>query len=683
MEKKLIRKVHLLALFLLASVGIILMQNQTALAATKVQVASVEYYDDNIIVRNNGNEKISFATEIEASKGNWETVTADKGEFTMIDISWMSPTVENILMVKGEDDPTNTKSRVIIKERPTKLEVKINYTNIDKLADDVTIAPLVNIMATAGTGSNPINFDDLEWRKGTNGQWQSTRSLTVGILEKLLVKGTYIYFRIRAVDDHVDVSRAGVPIKINDNWINGISGGMMAYTDDTLAFGTNYPDGLKGRRFSNEVKVKITRKSPPMVYGIDGEKFTADIKYGKEYRVTVNGVTSEWKQVIDRTTKYIPLESIVNDKSNGTIDPFPEMTIEIRDYATSKSASSKITEIILEEQRTLDASLIKSGKAPANAVEDGDKNIYIDYNGNKNMILTIPTASMYQPYEYTVVKKNNSFDLQRAAWTSVTKGTEVKILASKAVDGGTLYVRKKEILSKAATRSSDAITYALASTYVTSPINYPSTPVIQRETYTFTKGYSSSITFDVVLNEAGKNPFENSVKSIKLGTKEIGHKFTITNSSTTPVVKTMHITLEASSLNALTNCYNKAISIYFDNGTVDKTSVRLTIQSATSAPLLTATIGKGTNTGTTSFTVVGSKALGNTWSYVVTNEAIPGVNKEDKITNVTAVTPAGFTTATVDNITATDKQFITIFETDADGFIVKFKCITMEANYIR
>lgn len=679
---------HLQLLLLLCFVvtGVFLIPQSTAYAATvtPVRAVSVEYYDEQIIVLNNGNSKIYYATETEAAKGNWEAITPDAGVFTMIDISWLSSTVENILVVKGEENPTQ--SRVIISERPLKLEVSINYANIDTMSKTATIAPLVNIMTSVGNGLNPVGLDDLEWRKGTSGQWVSTRSLTVGLLEKYLVKGAYLYFRTRAVDDAVDITNSsGVAINLNDDRIAGVAGGIRSrYLKEALTFGTSYPNGTRGRRFSNEVKVKVVKKSTAMVYGIDGEKFTADIKYGKEYRVTISGVASSWVQVTDKTVKALSLSTVMNSSTyDGTTKAkaFPAMMIEIRAYATTKSASSKITEISLAAQRTLNNEILV-GSAPANAIELGDDNIYVSYNGNKNMVITIPKATQYLPYEYCVVKSGDTFDVTKVVWTAITKGTEVKILASKAVEGGTLYVRQKEIKSQPATSSASAVGYKLASTYVTHAISYPSIPEITDASYTFTKGYSGDITFVSVLNAAGKNAYETAIKSIKLGTKDI--LFTTSTTTSATGVSTMTITLTKASLATMTNCYYKAITITYSNGTVDKTSVKLTVQSPTTSGTLTVTSAKGTNTGTTAFTMVTSKAAANSWAFAVTPAIISGITTMDKITTITpAITSTAFTTTTVDNVTIAANQYLTIFEIDASGYIVKYKSILITADYIK
>ena len=691
-----------LVIAIIVTAGVVLPQSNTAYAAAgAINVLSVEYYEEQIVVQNNGNTKICFATETDAARNNWEVINVDQeydsvnkkyvdSKYTTIDMSWLSSSTENIILVKGYEDPTGKTSRVVLKAKPAKLDVSIGYSNLDALiasSPDSSIASLVNIMTSEGTGNVPINFTDLEWRKGETGQWKNTDELTASLVEKYLVKGTTLYFRIRAKDDVVNI--AGKTVDFYQLRVNG-QGGILSYLSANTAdlSGTDYPDGTEGRRFSNEVKVKIGKKSVASGYGIDGSKFTANIKYGNEYRVTIDSDKSDWIKVTDRTVKSTLLSTIVKSldsaaENDGTEEgnAFPAMKIEVRDYATSKAASSKITEINLNAQRTI-TNDIEDGPAPESA-DASDTNIYVSYNGNKNIILEIPSASSSLPYEYTVVKASGSLDMTKASWTAVTKGTEVKILASKAVDGGTLYVRMKEIKAKNATSTSNAVGFELASTYVSTVISYPSVPEIEDAAYVFTKGYSKDIIFTVILNESDETPFEKEIKTIKLGTKEVG--ISQVASTDTEGRGIITVTLKAESLETLANCYVKPLTITYTNGTIDRTSIKLTIQSSTSAGVLTVTHAKATNTaGCTAFSIITPKSgISNKWYYVVTDAAISGVNTQDLISDKTTVTPIAITSASVDDLLFTTGKYLTIFEVNSSDYIVKYKSIQITSDYIK
>ncbi len=204
--------------------------NDTAYGASSVTIDTVDYKEENIIVNNKGNSRIYFATENEAARNSWEVIPADDNEddTTSIDFSWVSPTSDQVIVIKGED---NVQRRVTLKARAKRLEVSISYDKISSLKKSDNIAKLLNIMSSAGTGDDPINYYDLEWKKGENGSWKDTSTLTVAQLEKLQVKGADLYFRIKAEND--------------------------------VTQGTNYPDGTKGRRVSKEVRLKIAKKASP------------------------------------------------------------------------------------------------------------------------------------------------------------------------------------------------------------------------------------------------------------------------------------------------------------------------------------------------------------------------------------------------------------------------------------
>jgi len=302
MHKKLIqasKTILCIALLL----GVVYFKNDIALAAGSVTIKTVDYQEENIIVNNNGNTKIYFATENDAAKNSWDMIPADvnSDDTTTIDFSWLSPTVEQVLIIKGED---NVQRRVILKPRAKRLEISISYDKMDSLGKSQTIGSLLNIMTTEGTAVNPIIWDDLEWRKGTNGSWKSVSELTVALLEKLQVKGADLYFRIKAV---------------NDNSAN--------------------PDGTNGRRASGEVRLKIAKQTTTGSISVDGEKFNAQIRYGKEYRVTYNGTTTNWTKITDKSVKAVSFKDMLKNGADG-LSPatkFPEMVIEVRDDLPQKS----------------------------------------------------------------------------------------------------------------------------------------------------------------------------------------------------------------------------------------------------------------------------------------------------------------------------------------------------------
>ncbi|NLP17413.1 MAG: hypothetical protein GX379_10335 [Clostridiales bacterium] len=639
MIKRNVGKIRIFLSFSLIFATLLLLNMSSAYAASPITIDKVDYVNEEIVVNNNGNAKIYFATENDAARNSWETMLADEGETSTIDFSWVSPTAEQVIVIKGED---GTQRRITLKERARKLEVSISYDRMAGLNKTSTIAQLLNIMSSAGTGDNPINFDDLEWRKGENGSWRDTSSLTVAQLEKLQIKGADLYFRIKALND------------------------------------TTAKDGTKGRRVSKEVRLKIAKKASPVVVGIDGEKFTADIRYGKEYRVTYGGVTSNWVKVTDKSIRKVPLSVILGNTADGFTPAtrFPAMLIEIRDYATARAAASKITEIELKEQRVLPGYIVK-GEAPENA-DPSDPNIYITYNGSANISVTIPSASADNPYQYAVIRPGEFFDIERVSWYTITRSTPVKVLSSRAVEGSDVYIRQREIKSKAATKYLPAVDYELASTYLKHKIEYPAIPVIAPQNFTFVKGISDSISFSITLNSIGKLPFETEIRSIKFGTREL--EFTSTSNVTDPlnpgIEYTINVTLDKDTLNELPNSYSRALYISFKNGTVDKTAIKLTIQSPTPATTLTATASKGTAVGTTSIRVLTTVRPGNELVYTRTGTKVEGLHTENVITGTAFVQEA--------DIPVSAGEYITIYEINsATKKVVRYKSIQVTSLYIR
>ncbi len=667
--------VKLAVLLVLFMVGVIYSPKQEVLAAPgPVKICAVSYTDDSILVINGDNTKIYYATDIDAARGKWDVIEAS-GEITAIDISWLKKGSENILKIKGDKD---TETRIIILEEPDKLEVSINYSDLDSLGADDTIGQLLNIRASVGNGDDPITMNDLEWRKGESGHWLKTDYLTKGLLENYMAKGVYLYFRIAPVDDVASGVNVG-----SDNLVSFLQGSAayFSYTKPNFIFADSssktykihsdedvvdaisaFPDGTKGRRASEEVKLKISELKASPTTDIDGSKFKVGMKYGQEYRITIGTTTSAWTQVTDRAVRSINLAYMLKYAYDGLTTKFPAMTIEIRNFSTSKAASSKISKIVLD-------------KAQRDKPE-GD--VKISYNGVKNVIMTIPSASTSKPYEYCVVKDPAEFNIETARWTKVTKNTGVNIVSSKAPDNSYIIVRMTELKYNAKTNTS----FELASLYSTYEVTYPAVPTAESKLYTFTKGYSGDLVINVTLNEAGKIPFETGLKYIKLGTKLVPVKdpVVISPSITDPTNTDKHvmtITIEKATLESMINCTNKLLYIYYNNGTVDKTSTKLTIKNPSKAPALTVSFKAGSTSGT-AFQIAAPKLNAtNVWYYTTTAAEIKDVYNENTLTQVmtkasaTAI-PLPLNTDNVDNLSVTSTYWVSVFEVDASGNIVRY-----------
>ena len=137
----------------------------------------------------------------------------------------------------------------------------------------------------------------------------------------------------------------------------------------------------------------------------------------------------------------------------------------------------------------------------------------------------------------------------------------------------------------------------------------------------------------------------------------------------------MTVTLDDSSLMTMTNCTNKLLSINFMNGTLDKSSIKLTITNPTAAGTLTATVGKGAAIGTTKITLVNTLGTGNHWAYKIGATEVKTQNTQDIIEGATAFSSG-------DSIPVTAGTYLMIYELTADNHPVKYKCIPISADMI-
>jgi hypothetical protein len=124
-------------------------------------------------------------------------------------------------------------------------------------------------------------------------------------------------------------------------------------------------------------------------------------------------------------------------------------------------------------------------------------------------------------------------------------------------------------------------------------------------------------------------------------------------------------------LEEMANCFGKAVTINYANGTVDKISLKLTIQKPTEAASLTASIAKDATTGAITVTTVTAAATGNKMVYVYSPAAVTGKYIQDTMTTGTAFTSGNPLTAPVTG------QYVTVYEVtdDTKNNIVKYKSI--------
>jgi hypothetical protein len=218
---------------------------------------------------------------------------------------------------------------------------------------------------------------------------------------------------------------------------------------------------------------------------------------------------------------------------------------------------------------------------------------------------------------------------------------------------------------------------------------YPSNPLVEQKNFTYIKTLryvSENLDFDIKLNVIGRYAFETKIKYIKLGTKVLDFTQVVTpviddtHKFNPNVQYTLSVHLNSATWEEMASCLSKPLTIAFENGTVDKTSVKITIKVPTKAQTLTALPKKGTKTGTAAIDVTGSLASGNAYCYYIDSQS-----KENKVFTEDSIdyNPGWNSYTPGSNITVTaGNNYVTIIEYNiATGRFVKYKSILI-TDYI-
>ncbi len=113
-----------------------------------------------------------------------------------------------------------------------------------------------------------------------------------------------------------------------------------------------------------------------------------------------------------------------------------------------------------------------------------------------------------------------------------------------------------------------------------------------------------------------------------------------------------------------------------NNGTLDKTSVKLAIQNPTPATALTTTITKGKTTGSTSVRVISSIRQGNQLVYTITDTKVEGLHIENVIND-------GIGFVQDQDITVSAGKYLTVYEINSDTKkVVRYRCIQITSQHI-
>lgn len=264
----------------------------------------------------------------------------------------------------------------------------------------------------------------IQWRKKDSYIWNTVNTDNFASqLEMLCTQGATVYLRLAPTNSYM---------------ING-----------TLT---------EGARPSKETSIAIPKKMDAPTVLINGSKFSIKVDKNMAYRtVSSDGTIGDWKNVTTSTNLWLK-DLAGSALYTNASTPQSEVTLQFRKNPTSTSQVSHIATVTVPIQ-----------EAPPSETEHG---IEINYTSSTTFTLQIKAASETKPFEYTIVKPDNTLDYATASWTSVTTSEEITIKSEKAPAGSHVYVRKKSI------PASEDVKFSLASKEIditgSKGVQYPS-----------------------------------------------------------------------------------------------------------------------------------------------------------------------------------------------------------------
>lgn len=250
------------------------------------------------------------------------------------------------------------------------------------------------------TGS-PIRFTNagdrtIEWRKNNAVTWSKWENKSGEQLNYLIANGTTLYFRL-APENGTSVDKNGM-------------------------------------RPSKEVSLKISAKKSAPDVGFDDSAYSVSLKSGMLYRIAVmnDGTvddaetkTREWNQIT--STREYNLKELCSEALSK------ECALQFKTGYKGSAQESRVRTLVIPAQK----SLTEAEKA----------GIEISYTSTKSLTLKISGASDTQPYQYSIVKKedynNGKLSYGDLKWTDVKSTAPVNISKTSAPAGSYIYVRKK------------------------------------------------------------------------------------------------------------------------------------------------------------------------------------------------------------------------------------------------
>ena len=363
---------------------------EPAVTSDKVEFAGIDYVNNQIKIKLNGNDMAFYSTNKKKWYGVEGTLTQDG--IVKMNINWMSDTKNYTLYFKGtksvsEDDYV----KVVVPKKNTKIKVKFDKTSP---ADNPVIS--IENRDEAVTNIQWKKYCDYEWKTlAVNNSTSNADTYKITDLEYLRVKGGKIVVRTYPV--------------------SGTDADHM------------------GNRYSKEVTLSIPKRGNAPGVKINAAKLTLNTSDTIEYYDTVN---SKWV-ACTRNMSIWNIPSVnanvkANDSNAGT-----DVSVEFRKKATERAGYSKIATVIFKGQ----AKKPTLGTETTNDITYGTERKTVNKKEVTYQTITFNKASSTNKYQYAIVMSGSTFDASTAKWITVSKNTKITLSTSKAVTGTKIYVR--------------------------------------------------------------------------------------------------------------------------------------------------------------------------------------------------------------------------------------------------
>lgn len=515
-----------------------------------------------------GRNKVIYYSDV-ANAELWEAVEAGADGKAVFDISWVKPNQTTRVYVKGDADNLVTARYVEAQEKLSAEFVgdisAADVVDIDAWKQAYRNYPSFNnetgyilfFTRQGGADTAYFNLENIEWRKGTYGNWQSFDRLN---LAQMSAKGASLFFRIKAVNDAVNAA--------------------------------NTQEIIKGHRYSTEAKVFLQKVAAAPTISVNNLTMSLTLRNGMEYslndkdwtliptysknatsnEVAVKVVDFDILPTTNRRVTTVAVPLILDVATNRKIDA-SIVTENPGKYEVEKNEAGELTGIyvfvrVAAGQRKAASKTTKVLIPFATENPDIANDITVEYQktkkGNSGIVITNNTnAKDGTNYQYAIVDDPDRLtpeELSELKWSTLKAAKSVRVSSTKALTGKYLIFRvlagSKSELPSAYQKYPYRILYdKVAYAAISTTSYYPGgviTAVTSNNaiagdiTYTWERSATSNGTYTAITSGTGYANSMYTIKESDIGyyirvvisnTSQTGEKASATSSSSGKIVK--------------------------------------------------------------------------------------------------------------------------------------------------